>query len=96
MDRGENPHLSTKIPPWRAAAPEPMVAVRKKKDLLLEDPPHDVVTPTVETDPERFRPTDHAVGDASRLRAATGWQPEIAIEDTLASVVDYWREFGQR
>ena len=31
----------------------------------------------VEVDPERVRPTDHAVGDASRLRAATGWEPRV-------------------
>lgn len=39
----------------------------------------------VETDPERFRPADLAVvcGDPSRLRAATGWQPEIPLEQTL-------------
>lgn len=35
-------------------------------------------------DPARVRPTDFSVGNSERLRAATGWQPEIAFEETLA------------
>jgi GDP-4-dehydro-6-deoxy-D-mannose reductase len=44
-------------------------------------------------DPELFRPVDVPVflGDASRLRAATGWQPEIDFETTLSDVLDHWR-----
>ncbi len=42
-------------------------------------------------DPARMRPADRSIGDASRLRRATGWAPRFAIEATLASVVDDWR-----
>jgi GDP-4-dehydro-6-deoxy-D-mannose reductase len=44
-------------------------------------------------DPGLFRPVDVPVlrGDASRLRACTGWQPEIALDDTLVAVLDHWR-----
>jgi len=42
-------------------------------------------------DPARMRPADRSIGDASRLRRATGWTPQVAIEATLASVVDDWR-----
>jgi GDP-4-dehydro-6-deoxy-D-mannose reductase len=31
-------------------------------------------------------------GDPGRLRAATGWEPEIALERTLADTVTWWRE----
>ena len=31
-------------------------------------------------------------GDPSRLRAATGWEPEIPLERTLADTVAWWRE----
>jgi GDP-4-dehydro-6-deoxy-D-mannose reductase len=31
-------------------------------------------------------------GDAARLRAATGWAPEIDLERTLADTVAWWRE----
>ena len=44
----------------------------------------------VETDPARSRPTDLALvcGDPSRLRAATGWQPTIPLEQTLADALE--------
>lgn len=49
------------------------------------------ITPQVEVDPERMRPTDFAAGDSSRLRDATGWAPRVAFEETLARVLDDWR-----
>jgi GDP-4-dehydro-6-deoxy-D-mannose reductase len=36
---------------------------------------------------ERWRPTDRAVGDATRLRQATGWKPSVAFEDTLRELL---------
>jgi len=48
---------------------------------------------TVELDPERLRPSELPVvwGDASKLAAATGWKPEIPLEQTLADALDYAR-----
>jgi GDP-4-dehydro-6-deoxy-D-mannose reductase len=42
------------------------------------------------TDPELVRPVEvpRLVGSNARLRAATGWTPEIALDDTLADVLD--------
>jgi GDP-4-dehydro-6-deoxy-D-mannose reductase len=42
------------------------------------------------TDPARFRKFDTPVsyGDNTRLRNATGWQPEIPFETTLRDVID--------
>ena len=31
-------------------------------------------------------------GSAERLRAATGWTPEIPLERTVADALDAWRE----
>lgn len=47
----------------------------------------------VETDPSRMRPSDRPilVGDNSRLRADTGWETRIPIEQTLRDLLDYWR-----
>ena len=41
-------------------------------------------------DPELLRPVDVPVlrGDPSRLRAATGWAPAVALDDTLRAVLD--------
>ena len=33
-----------------------------------------------------------SVGDASQIKAAVGWQPQQRIEDTLDTVLNYWRE----
>jgi GDP-4-dehydro-6-deoxy-D-mannose reductase len=52
---------------------------------------HATRRPSIEVDPSLVRPTDHSVGDPSRIRAATGWQPAIPIESTLSSMLDYWR-----
>jgi GDP-4-dehydro-6-deoxy-D-mannose reductase len=47
----------------------------------------------VRVDPERLRPSDvpAQVGDPSRLRAATGWEPRIPLERTLVDLLDDWR-----
>jgi len=44
-------------------------------------------------DPSKMRPSDtpEIYGDASKLASATGWQPEIALETTLADVIADWR-----
>lgn len=43
-----------------------------------------------EPDPALFRPVDipALVGDASRLRAATGWSPRWSLDDTLQGMID--------
>ena len=47
---------------------------------------------SLETDPALVRPVDVPVlrGDASRLRAATGWRPTIPLATTLADVLASW------
>jgi GDP-4-dehydro-6-deoxy-D-mannose reductase len=49
------------------------------------------VTPEVETNPDFFRPTDQLIGDATRLREATGWKPRIPLRETVASMLEGWR-----
>lgn len=43
-----------------------------------------------EADPDLMRPADipHLVGDAAKLRAATGWSPRRSLDDTLRDVLD--------
>ena len=48
------------------------------------------IDPKVETDPERFRPTDWLVGDATRLRGVTGWRPRIPFEAILEELYEDW------
>ena len=46
-----------------------------------------------EVDPGRQRPNDVSVlvGDPARLRAATGWQPEISFDHMIDDLLEYWR-----
>jgi GDP-4-dehydro-6-deoxy-D-mannose reductase len=48
---------------------------------------------TIALDTERLRPNDTPVivGDATRLRAATGWTPLIPFEQTMDDLLGYWR-----
>jgi GDP-4-dehydro-6-deoxy-D-mannose reductase len=48
----------------------------------------------IEKDPKRMRPSDVEIliGDNSKFRKQTGWQPEIPFEKTLRDLLDYWRE----
>ena len=48
------------------------------------------IHPSIETDPDRWRPTDWLVGDASKLRAATGWKPRICLETILRELYENW------
>ena len=48
----------------------------------------------VVTDPQRLRPIDAdlQVPDTSKFKAITGWEPKIAFEDTMADLLNYWRD----
>lgn len=47
----------------------------------------------VEVDPERLRPSDVEIliGDASKFREVTGWEPGISLEQTIRDTLAYWR-----
>lgn len=47
----------------------------------------------VETDPTRLRPSDVEIliGDSTKFRADTGWEPRIPFDQTLRDLLDYWR-----
>jgi GDP-4-dehydro-6-deoxy-D-mannose reductase len=48
----------------------------------------------IEVDPDRLRPSDVEIliGDASKFKADTGWEPRIPFEQTLNDLLDYWRQ----
>lgn len=66
------------------------ITIRAMLDQLLA---MSRVSVRVETDPARLRPSDVEVllGDASKFRAETGWEPRIPLETTLRDSLDYWR-----
>lgn len=48
----------------------------------------------VRRDPARMRPSDvpRRLGDATKLRNITGWEPVIPFEQTLLDILNDWRE----
>jgi len=66
------------------------IAIGKLVEQLVS---YSRVAVTIGQDPALLRPNDAPVlvGDHSRVTADTGWRPEIAIERTLADLIEYWR-----
>ncbi len=64
--------------------------IREILDRLIE---LSGVKPEIEIDPARLRPSDVEilVGDSSKFRADTGWEPNIEFDRTLADMLEYWR-----
>jgi GDP-4-dehydro-6-deoxy-D-mannose reductase len=52
------------------------------------------VTIEIRQDPARFRPNDTPVvlGDRSRIKHDTGWEPAIPLEKTVDDLLAYWRQ----
>lgn len=65
--------------------------IRELLQALLRLAGLPAAAPEIVVEPARWRPTDRAVGDATRLRAATGWEPRVPFEDTLRELLDGWR-----
>ncbi len=70
-------------------ASEQATPIREILDRLFEIA---AIQAQVETDPARWRETDWLVGDASKLRAATGWRPEIDLDEILRELFSDWLE----
>ncbi len=46
-------------------------------------------------DPKFVRPTSlpRLIGDTSKFRKLTGWEPKISLQKTLEDTLEYWRDF---
>ena len=66
-------------------------SIREMLDILLS---RSQVKIRTQEDPARLRPSDVPIlwADISKFRAATGWEPKIPFERTLADLLQYWRE----
>jgi len=67
------------------------ISIREMLDRLIAMSRVEV---RVEVDPARLRPSDVEIliGDSSKFRADTGWEPRIPFEKTLEDLLGYWRE----
>ena len=67
------------------------IHIREMLELVLSFSRVEVRT---EVDPDRLRPSDVEIliGDSSKFRADTGWEPHIPFEQTVRDLLDYWRK----
>jgi len=67
------------------------VTIQSVLDILLQ---MSDVKITVEQDPARMRPSDlyKLEGDSTKFRKETGWEPKIALAQSLTDLLNYWRE----
>lgn len=67
------------------------VAIKELADILVSMAESPM---TLVSDPERLRPVDIPVlrGSSDKLRAATGWEPEHSIRDTLTDLMAECRQ----
>lgn len=70
---------------------EKTVAIREMLDILLSK---SRVKVQIRREPNRMRPSDVPVllGNSSKFRKITGWQPKIPFEKTMEDLLNYWRE----
>jgi GDP-4-dehydro-6-deoxy-D-mannose reductase len=66
-------------------------SVRHLLDLLLACTDHEI---EVRQDPARMRPSNVPISyaDITKVRATTGWSPQISLEQSLRDVLADWRE----
>jgi len=67
------------------------ISIQQILDILLSHASREF---RVIVDRERFRPVDMPllVGNAQKLKAETGWQPNYPIDQTLLDLLNYWRK----
>ena len=64
--------------------------IREILDLIISRSTADI---RVETDPAKIRPVDVPIieADISKIKEATGWEPQIPLEQTIDEVLADWR-----
>ena len=64
--------------------------IREMLDILLG---FSKVKVEIKPDPKRMRPSDVELllGDATKLRRETGWEPKYKFEQTMKDLLEYWR-----
>lgn len=66
------------------------IAIREILDMIISQSTANI---KVTVDPNRLRPSDIPIieADISKIKADTGWKPEIPVEETIKNILDYWR-----
>jgi len=67
------------------------ISIGHMLDVLLS---HSNVDIAREQDPSRMRPSDVRLlwANVDKFKKATDWEPMIVFDQTMADLLDYWRE----
>lgn len=70
----------------------------KMKDILNTLLSHAKKEIKIVEDPKRMRPSEVpiTVGDNSKFKKLTGWEPKIPLDQTLEDTLEYWRTTGNK
>ncbi len=67
-------------------------------NMLIEISDLDKNKIKIETEPKFVRPTNvpRLIGNSSKFRELTGWEPKISFRKMLEDILEYWRDFGRQ
>jgi GDP-4-dehydro-6-deoxy-D-mannose reductase len=68
---------------------------REVLNMLIEISDLDKNKIKIETEPKFIRPTNvpRLIGNSSKFREMTGWEPKISFRKMLEDILEYWRDF---
>jgi len=78
--------------------PKHIHTFREVLNLLIEMSDLDINKIKIETEPKFVRPTNvpRLIGDTSKFRNLTGWEPKISFRKILEDTLEYWRNFVRK
>lgn len=67
------------------------IKMREVLEKLLKSAKKEII---IKDDPSRMRPSEVpiTVGDNSKFKSLTGWEPKIPLDQTLQDTLEYWRQ----
>ena len=71
---------------------------REVLNMLVEISDLDESKIKIKTEPKFVRPTNvpRLIGNSSKFRELTGWEPKISFRKMLEDILEYWRDFVRR
>ena len=78
--------------------PKHVHTFREVLNMLIEMSDLNMNEIKTETEPKFVRPTNvpRLIGDTSKFRKLTGWEPKISFKRILEDTLEYWRDFVRK
>ena len=78
--------------------PKHIHTFREVLNMLIQMSDLDKNEIKIETEPKFVRPTNvpRLIGDTSKFKKLTGWEPKVGFRKILEDTLEYWRDFVRR